>query len=72
MGWQLQEFYSEEDCSRGDISYRKAAVFKEAYGYRIIFMQDGTIIEEHIIPETKDNSEEYAITEARNWVNGIT
>ena len=28
----LHEFYSDDDCSRGDSSYRKALVFKEPDG----------------------------------------
>ena len=46
----LHEFYSEDDCSRGLASYRKATVFQENDGsFTVYMMQDGAIIEERNI-----------------------
>jgi hypothetical protein len=65
----LHEFYSDEDCSRGDSSYRKACVFKEPDGsYTITMIQDTAIIEERNI---KGHSERYAENCAQNWVLGV-
>lgn len=61
----LHEFYSDDDCSRGDSSYRKALVFKEPDGsYTVTMVQDAAIIEERNI---KGHSEQYA----ENWVLGV-
>jgi len=65
----LHEFYSDEDCSRGDGSYRKSCVFKEADGsYTVVMIQDAAIIEERNIT---DHSEQYAEDCAENWVLGV-
>ena len=62
----LHEFYSDDDCSRGDSSYRKALVFKEPDGsYTVTMVQDAAIIEERNI---KGHSERYAEDCAENWV----
>ena len=65
----LHEFYSDEDCSRGAGSYRKATVFAEADGsYTVYMMQDGAIVEERNIT---GHSEQYAEDCAENWVLGV-
>lgn len=65
----LHEFYSDDDCSRGDGSYRKACVFKEDNGsYTIVMIQDSAIIEERNIT---GHSEQYAEDCAENWVLGV-
>ena len=65
----LHEFYSDDDCSRGDASYRKALVFKEPDGsYTITMVQDAAIIEERNI---QGHSEQYAEDCAENWVLGV-
>ena len=65
----LHEFYSDDDCSRGDGSYRKACVFKEANGsYTVVMIQDSAIIEERNIT---GHSEQYAEDCAENWVLGV-
>lgn len=65
----LHEFYSEDDCSRGLASYRKAAVFREKDGsFTVYMMQDGAIIEERNI---KGHIEQYAEDCAENWVLGV-
>tara|TARA_R110000787_G_scaffold40075_3_gene99902 strand:- start:456 stop:665 length:210 start_codon:yes stop_codon:yes gene_type:complete len=65
----LHEFYSDDDCSRGDLSYRKALVFKEPDGsYTVTMVQDAAIIEERNI---QGHSEQYAEDCAENWVLGV-
>lgn len=65
----LHEFYSDEDCSRGDGSYRKACVFKEDDGsFTVVMIQDSAVIEERNI---KGHSEVYAENCAENWVLGV-
>jgi len=65
----LHEFYSDDDCSRGDLSYRKACVFKEPDGsYTVTMIQDAAIIEERNI---QGHSEQYAEDCAENWVLGV-
>ena len=64
----LHEFYSDEDCSRGDISYRKSCVFKESDGsYTIMLIQDGAIVEELNL---LGRSQQYAEYTAEDWVIG--
>ena len=64
----LHEFYSDEDCSRGDISYRKSCVFKEPNGsYTLVLIQDGAIVEELIL---LGRSQQYAEDTAEDWVIG--
>ena len=65
----LHEFYSDEDCSRGDGSYRKACVFKEDDGsFTVVMIQDSAVIEERNIT---GHSEQYAENCAENWVLGV-
>ena len=65
----IHEFYSDDDCTRGDTSYRKASVFKEPDGsYTVIMIQDAAIIEERNIT---GHSKQYAEDCAENWVLGI-
>jgi hypothetical protein len=65
----LHEFYSDEDCSRGDGSYRKASIFKEPDGsFTLVKMQDAAIIEELNLA---GHSETYIENIAEDWVMGI-
>ena len=65
----IHEFYSDDDCTRGDASYRKASVFKEPDGsFTVIMIQDAAIIEERNII---GHSKQYAEDCAENWVLGV-
>jgi hypothetical protein len=69
MKMLLHEFYSDEDCSRGDISYRKSCVFKEPDGsYTIVLIQDGAIVDELNL---LGHSQQYAEDTAEDWVMGV-
>lgn len=65
----LHEFYSDEDCTRGDGAYRKASVFKEPDGsFTIVKIQDAAIIEEINLA---GHSEQYMENMAEDWVMGV-